>query len=192
MSNDNLENGLTKKEVLKMPGKLVMFLRFAQFIGEGRASVHEKYKNVILLNSYISNTFSIGRNDDNLEPFIGVQDKMIPWFFEANWNHAYLSPDDGYLYLTAGESLGKGIILGIKIRKKRMSLLWVDEVENERYVSMKAFKMNSKVDYQVSKKSYGAIGLSSLKTIEDLMKDNVEEVESDESDADFSDADLWS
>lgn len=189
MSDDQV---LEKEDIQKIPSKLMMLLRLSQFVGEGRASVDEKYKNVVKLNSFLSNTFSIGRDDEQMAPFLGIQDKMLPWFFEAEWDHAYLCIEEGYLYLASDDELSQGIILGIKIRKKRMSILWPQKVEGERQLRMKIFKMITKSEYQVSKKIYSTLGISMVKSIDDFMAGNEVIIESDEDEDDsFSAAEIW-
>jgi hypothetical protein len=190
MSDDQV---LKKEEIQKIPSKLMMLLRLSQFVGEGRASVDEKYKNVIKLNSFLSNTFSIGRDDDQMAPFLGIQDKMLPWFFEADWDHAYLCINEGFLYLSSNNDLSQGIVFGIKIRKKRMSILWPQKVEGERQLRMKIFKMITKSEYQISKKIYATLGISMVKSIDEFMKGNEVVIKKDNNDDndDFSSAEIW-
>lgn len=187
------EQDLKQEDIKKIPSRLMMLLRFSQFVGEGRASVDKKYKNVIKFNSFLSNTFSIGRDDEQMAPFIGIQDKMLPWFFEAEWDHAYLCLEEGYLYLSSGDELSQGIVLGIKIRKKRMSILWPQKVEGERQLRMKIFKMITKTEYQVSKKIYSTLGLSMVNSLDDFMKGHevVIEEEINDNNDEFDDVDLW-
>lgn len=186
------EPPLEKEEVQKIPAKLMMLLRFSQFIGEGRATTDEKYKNVIKLKSFLSNTFSIGRDDEQMTPFLGIQDKMLPWFFEAEWDHAYLCIEEGYIYLASGDELSKGVILGIKIRKKRMSILWPQKVEGERQLRMKIFKMITKTEHQVSKKIYSTMGMSMVNSLDDFMKGNEVIIKDNEDDnEDFTTAEIW-
>lgn len=188
------ENKLSTEDVQKMPSRLMMLLRFSQFIGEGRATVDEKYKNVIKFNSFLSNTFSIGRDDDQMAPFLGVQDKLLPWFFEAEWDHAYLCLEEGYLYLTSGDELSQGITVGIKIRKKRMSILWPQKVEGERQLRIKIFKMITKTDYKVSKKIFDTLGLSMVKSLDEFMKGHevvIKDDNDENNDDEFNDVNLW-
>jgi hypothetical protein len=189
MSDDQV---LKKEEIQKIPSKLMMLLRLSQFVGEGRASVDDKYKNVVKLNSFLSNTFSIGRDDDQMAPFLGIQDKMLPWFFEAEWDHAYLCINEGFLYLASHNELSQGIVLAIKIRKKRMSILWPQKVEGERQLRMKIFKMITKSEYQISKKIYATLGISMVKSIDEFMAGNeVVITKDDDNDDDFSSAEIW-
>lgn len=192
MSKNN--EGLTQDEIVRIPGKLMMFFRLSQFLGEKRAHIHNDYKNVILFDSFLSNSFSIGRDEDTMEPFIGIQDKFIPWFLEANWVKAYLCPEEQYLYLVSEDGFNKGLIIGIKIRRKRMSLLWSNNIKNERYLLVRIFKILNKEEYQISNKIYATISLESIKNLkEKVPNDYFEENEKELSDDDeFKKVDLWS
>lgn len=185
--------GLNKKEVAKAPGKLMMFLRLAQFINEGHAKVHDKYKNIILFDSFLSNTFSIGKEDDTNNPFIGIQDKFIPWFIEPEWKIAYLCPNEQYLYLVSREGVIDGLVIGIKIRKKRMSLLWTNEKTDIKYLFIKIFKIESKFDYKVSNKIFATLEIEKCNSIEEIyIKNNYQEDDDLEDDDDvFKNEDLW-
>lgn len=187
--------GLNKTEIIKAPGKLMMFLRLAQFINEGHAKIHEKYKNVIMLDSFISNTFSIGKEDDTNNPFLGIQDKFVPWFVEPEWSIGYLCPDQQYLYLVSKEGLSDGIVIGIKIRKKRMSILWNNDNNPVKYLFIKIFKIESKFNYKVSNKIFSTLKMEKCNSIEDVLEKNnvISEKEdiNDEDDEIFKNEDLW-
>ena len=90
----------------------------------GNAVINEKNSCVIELNAYGSSFFCIGRDNDTLRPFIGVHRNLLPWFGCIPYVYAAVDIKRSMVYLSTGGTKEQGLVLGIKIRPKRLSILW--------------------------------------------------------------------
>lgn len=132
---------ITHYDLKKAPSSIVFFTFMNVLLKNGRASISKKSKNTYLLNSKVSNYFLVGR-DELLNPFIGIQESMLPWFPEMSWTEVAVSFQKGYAYLVSRDELGNILFkLGLKIRRKRLISLIDEKNKDEyKYLNIKVFK----------------------------------------------------
>lgn len=160
MSN---EQELTDKDLMLTPGKIMFFSWLNNLFQKKQATFKKDNNNIVLLNSYPSTWFCIGRNNEDKSPFIGIQEHMIPWFFETPWKNSIIVENDNMLYLTCGDKETSDFTLGIKIRKKRFNVLWGKETQ--RHLDFRIIKINSQDEISISEKVYKRIPLEKLDDI---------------------------
>lgn len=162
---------LSPKDIIKAPGQLMYFTFIKVALFKKEAKYSEINRKVILLNSEASNYFLLGR-DNKMIPFIAVQEKMIPWFFEIQWVRVCVSFKDNYLYLINEENGIIKHVLGLKSRKKRL-LAIIDpttESKTESYLSLKVFKIQNK-NVAVSKSNIlEGVNITVIKDINDIIE----------------------
>ena len=90
---------ITERDFMMTPGKIMFFSWLNNLFLKKQATFNEDNYNIIDLKSYPSSWFSIGRNNQEKSPFIGIQQHMIPWFFETSWQKAFIVEEEGKLYL---------------------------------------------------------------------------------------------
>lgn len=130
---------MEQKDIYELPGKAHFFLFITMLMKENQAYFHKERNNLIYLKPYPSNFFIIGK-DNEKENFLGVPQKMIPWFLEIHWDRVTIDNKNGYIYLhTTGEE-ENDLILALKARKKRLSIFGKSEdYETEASINFKIF-----------------------------------------------------
>tara|TARA_E500000081_G_C5862099_1_gene231077 strand:- start:35 stop:565 length:531 start_codon:yes stop_codon:yes gene_type:complete len=169
-----------------------MFMAFINILIQNRKATISKDSNkVLLLNSEASNYFVCGR-DENLQPFIGIQEDFIPWFPEVNWVEIAIHYKKGYVYLIAGDDdYGNPLFaIGLKIRRKRMIALADPQDKNEnKSLNFKVFKILDNRELAISSKNISSdIKITVINNINDIIeREEDEEVFSFEEDDFISD-----
>ena len=112
---------VTHQDIKNTPGQIVFLTYINILLKEKKATLLKDTNNIYLLNSESSNSFITGR-DQSLNPFIGIQENMLPWFPEMNWSEVAVSYKKGYAYFIAREDESNNIlfVLGLKVRRKRL------------------------------------------------------------------------
>ena len=182
---------VSTQDIKKAPGTL-MFMAFINILIQNRKATISKDSNkVLLLNSEASNYFVCGR-DENLQPFIGIQEDFIPWFPEVNWVEVAIHYKKGYVYLVAGDDdYGNPLFaIGLKIRRKRMIALADPQDKNEnKSLNFKVFKILDNRELAISSKNISSdIKITVINNINDIIeREEDEEVFSFEEDDFISD-----
>ena len=114
------------KDVLEAPVKILLFRWLENLFEKGAANFSEENKNIIELNSFVSSWFCIGRDNELLDPFLGIPKNLIPWFLQLRFKNAMVSPSRKRLYLSCGDNSTESLTLSFKIRAKRLQLLTID------------------------------------------------------------------
>ena len=164
--NEN-QNQIEERDLMLTPGKIMFFSWINNLFLKKQANIDEDNKNVILLSSFPSTWFCIGRNNEEKSPFIGIQQHMIPWFLETSWKLAVIVEDDGYLYLTCGDEEKGDLTLGIKVRKKRLKVLWGDETQ--RHLDFRVIKIEND-EVAISEKVYKRVPIIKESNISNIVK----------------------
>ena len=116
------------QEIAEAPIKLMLSIWLAGLIKNELAEQTKENENIFLLNSYASSWFAIGINAKDNTPFLGIQEGLNPWFFQIPWKKLVISPKRGYIYLLCGNNEMDDLVIGIKTRRKRMKILWQNDV----------------------------------------------------------------
>lgn len=164
---------VSTQDIKKAPGVL-MFMAFINILFQNKkATISPDSNKVFLLNSEASNYFVCGR-DENLQPFIGIQEDLIPWFPEINWTEIAIHYKKGYVYLIAGDDdYGNPLFaMGLKIRRKRMIALAdpKDKKENKA-LNFKVFKVLENREIAISNKNINSdIKITIINNINDIIE----------------------
>lgn len=139
--------------------KAPAFLNFYTFINamivRNGVEFSEHNNKIINLTASSSNFFSLGR-DQEMDPFIGVQEDMINWFFDLNWTEvSYLiTKKESRIYLTSRDEDDQSInfILGIKVKRKRIIVLHDEKTEDleSSFCNLKVIKIEKNGDTMTS------------------------------------------
>lgn len=115
-----------KKEMYLATSKIMFFYFINDLINKNKAEINKENNNIINLDHGSSNWFVIGRAADKEElnnPFIGVQEDMIPWFFEMEWKRAVIDFERGHLYLSCAEiAEDSDFTIRLTVRKNRLNV----------------------------------------------------------------------
>lgn len=171
-------------EIILATGKVMFFTWLNNLFLKKHASFDKENSNIINLSSYASTWFCIGREEVSKTPFIGIQENMIPWFFETNWNRALVDEENGYLYLTCAEtSQEEDLTIGIKTRKTRLKVFTHEKSDQEEhYIDFRVIKVRPNNEVEISEKVYKKCKLERiyskrdvvLPAAEDLLKNSTE------------------
>ena len=98
---------------------------------EGKLSIDPTFPKVFYLDTEASSYFTLGRDVEG-NPFIGVPQKLCPFFTQIDWLGVTIYPDAGYVFLEARDVQTHVLhmALGIKVRRKRLSALHVEGRED--------------------------------------------------------------
>jgi hypothetical protein len=162
---------VTHQDIKNTPGQL-MFTTFINILlREQKATEIENKKNMYVLNSDSSNSFITGR-DQSLNPFIGIQEDMLPWFPEMSWTEIAVSYKKGYAYLISREEEGEvKVVLGLKIRRKRLIAI-IDPKNRDvgKSLNIKIFKILEDKEVAISHKNLkNNIKISIINDVEDIL-----------------------
>jgi len=161
-------NDITERDFMMTPGKIMFFSWLNNLFLKKQANFNEKNYNIVDLKSYPSSWFSIGRNNQEKSPFIGIQQHMIPWFFETSWKKAFIVEDEGKLYLTCGDSETGDFTISIKVRRKRLKVLWTEETQ--KHLDFRIMKVgDTKDEIEISEKVYKRIPLQKVSSYKDVV-----------------------
>lgn len=122
---------MEEKDIVKAPIDILFFTWLHNLMAEGHAEFSHENNNIIELNSFASAWFSVGRDNSNLNGFLGIPKEFIPWFNEVKFKSSTVDFKRGRLYLSCGDENVEGITIGIKVRDKRLKLLWNDNFEKD-------------------------------------------------------------
>jgi hypothetical protein len=163
--NDNEES----KRIMLAPRELMFNIFINTLVLDNHVKFYEKSSKVLLLDNFASNYFVLGR-DEKMIPFIGVQESMVPWFYEMPWRKIAICPNERYVYLVAEEEGELRFIFGMKPRAKRMIALFDPKKEkiDKQVASMKIFKM--------IKKKLAVSEISTVENIPVIMINSVDEL----------------
>ena len=159
---------ITERDFMMTPGKIMFFSWLNNLFLKKQATFNEDNYNIIDLKSYPSSWFSIGRNNQEKSPFIGIQQHMIPWFFETSWQKAFIVEEEGKLYLTCGNETTGDFTISIKVRKKRLKVLWTEETQ--KHLDFRIMKIgNNPDDIELSEKVYKRIPMAKVSSYKEVV-----------------------
>ena len=161
---------MEEKDLFEAPTKIMLFTWLNSLMKNDNAEINKENNMIIDLSPYASSWFSVGRELENKNGFIGVSKTLIPWFVDLKWDSAVISFEKGRLYLTCGSENDEGLTISFKVRKKRLNLIY-DEATHGGKDSTLDFRM-------FSIKADGGIFLSKLvlKQIPIRISDNISDV----------------
>lgn len=183
---------LTNEEVLELPAKSRFLIFILTLFRNKMAKFNKDNNNFILLEPYPSNFFIIGRDTDDSK-FIGVQDSMIPWFMEMSWNKVAIDKEAGYIYLYCGTEHKSDLVLGVKVRKKRLGIFQLEDGIDEDEVHFKIFKQkttNKTSKVLISENNYATLPLIETSRPLDLAINQDDESEDDGDEFDYNELDI--
>lgn len=122
---------MEEQDILDAPIKIMLFTWLNDLFQNGNAQYNNENNNIIDLDSYASSWFSIGRNNDNLKGYIGIPQALCPWFYQLGFKHAVVSKRYKRIYISCGNEEDVGLTLSFKIREKRISLLWNENLQSK-------------------------------------------------------------
>lgn len=165
---------MEQKEIYELPGQAHFMLFITMLIKENQAYFDEKRNNLIYLKAYPSNFFIIGKDNED-ENFIGVPEKMIPWFLEIHWDRITVDNKNGYLYLhTRGED-ENDLVLALKARRKRLSIFGKEEdYDTEASINFKIYRYyRGNTEIEISTPNYLTVPMNfSSNPLEDYQYEN--------------------
>lgn len=165
-------------EVILATGKVMFFIWLNNLFMKKQATFDEDNSNIINLSPYVSTWFCIGKEEESNISFIGIQENMIPWFFEAQWNRAIVDEENGNLYLTCAENAQEeDLTISIKTRKIRLKVFTHNRQENEEmYLDFRVIKVRPNNDVEVSEKVYKRCKLELFTSKRDIVMPSPEDL----------------
>ncbi len=157
-------------EIMLATGKTMFFIWLNNLFVKKYAKFDSENSNIIVLEPYPSTWFCIGREENSKNPFIGIQENMIPWFFETPWDRAIVDEEGGYLYLTCAEtSQEEDITLAIRTRSKRLKVFTHEYQESDTPLEFRIIKVRPNSEVEISEKVYKRCKLEMFKTKRDIV-----------------------
>jgi len=143
-------------EIVLATGKTMFFIWLNNLFLKKYAKFDKDNSNIIVLEPYPSTWFCIGREENSKNSFIGIQENMIPWFFETQWLRAIVDEEAGFLYLTCAESGSEeDLTLAIRVRKKRLQVFIHGRTEgDDMNLEFRIIKVRPNSEVEVSDKVY--------------------------------------
>lgn len=137
--------------IARLPAKLKLLGFIYHLLKRNEATIHNNHNNVVKLNSYFSNTFLLGDNENG--GFIAIQDDYLPWFIEHHFTDAVMCFKTGYIYLVARDEDFDYMTyaIGIKCRSKR--LLAIADVINNKDLQVKVCRVAENNEVFISHKN---------------------------------------
>lgn len=165
-------------ELVLSTGKTMFFTWLNNLMVKNQLKIDEDNANILVLEPYPSTWFCIGREESTKIPFIGIQENMIPWFFETNWSRAVVDEENGYLYLTCAESRDDAdFTLAIRTRTKRLKIFTQGKnAEEEKYLEFRVIKVRPNSEVEISEKVYKRCALEFFTTKRDIVKPTEEDL----------------
>jgi len=169
---------VTHQELKSTPALLMLISFINVLLKKNKAINIEGHKKRYLMDSDSSNIFIFGR-DQGLNPFIGVQEDMIPWFPEILWSEIAVSFENGYAYLISREKDGTiKSLLGLKVRRKRLiALIDKKSYKHGSNLNIKVFKILANKEVAISHKNIvlkNNIKITLIRDIQDIQEvDNI-------------------
>lgn len=159
-------------ELVLSTGKTMFFTWLNNLIVKKQLKIDKDNSNILILEPYPSTWFCIGREETSRIPFIGIQENMIPWFFETNWSRAIVDDVNGYLYLTCAENREESdFTLAIRTRIKRLKVFTHGKTaEEEKYLEFRVIKVRPNNEVEVSEKVYKRCNLEFFISKRDIVK----------------------
>lgn len=143
-------------EIVLATGKTMFFIWLNNLFLKKYAKFDKDNSNIIVLEPYPSTWFCIGREENSKNSFIGIQENMIPWFFETQWVRAVVDDEAGFLYLTCAESGSEeDLTLAIRVRKNRLKVFTHGRSEGDEInLEFRIIKVRPNSEVEVSDKVY--------------------------------------
>jgi hypothetical protein len=122
---------------------LMMALLMNKLVYAGHAKISIENPRVWLFSPTVSDTFSCGR-DINNEPYLGVQQDLLPFWTDSNWTDAAVDYENGYIYLCTKSMDTNELLFGIGIafRVKRLNVFWPKELKENPHAVMNMKKLS--------------------------------------------------
>ena len=148
-----------KREIALSTGKIMFYYFLNNLINKKLATINEENSSIVNLDSFASNWFMMGRSIEGNElknPFIGIQEGMIPWFLEISWQRILIDFEKGHIYLTCAESRDDtNFTLRLTSRVNRLNVF--KSGKNSSIISaldFRIFRFESTDDITISNKVY--------------------------------------
>tara|TARA_B100002019_G_scaffold291239_1_gene310827 strand:+ start:216 stop:794 length:579 start_codon:yes stop_codon:yes gene_type:complete len=124
---------------------LMFFIHLNGLIESGAATFDESNNKVINLSYDATNIFAFGR-DENMRPFIAVQESFLPWFFNLDWSeiNILVEGNRAFIYLISKAENGEiNFAYGLRVKPKRLVVLFDRKRENleDTFCSLKVGKI---------------------------------------------------
>jgi len=164
-------------ELVLSTGKTMFFTWLNNLLIKKQMKIDPDNSNILILEPYPSTWFCIGREETTKVPFIGIQENMIPWFFETNWSRAVVDEENGYLYLTCAETKEESdLTLAIRTRVKRLKVFTHGKTrEEEKYLEFRVIKVRPLGEVEISEKVYKRCSLEFFTSKNDIVKPTEED-----------------
>lgn len=165
----NEQEKILREERMLATSKIMMYAWLNELFNQKQASFDTDNSNIIVLDSYPSSWFCIGREEENKTPFLAIQEGMTPWFIHIPWERAIVDEAGGMLYLTCAEQDGmEDLTIAIKGRKKRLKVFTYQQGD-EIKMDFRLVKIFPSGDVDVSNDSFKQIPLTIFKGKNDIV-----------------------
>lgn len=152
---------MDKKDIVRAPTDILLFTWLYNLIEEEHASYNLENDNIIELDSYASSCFTIGRDNEKLNSFLGVPKNLIPWFAQIPWKSAVVDFERSIIFISCGDENEIGLTIGIKVRRKRIELLWNNNIDDNEVsdLSFRVFAVKADSSISISEKIFAKVPL---------------------------------
>lgn len=166
---------MEEKDILDAPIDILFFTWLYKLMSEGHAKYNEDNDNIIDLDEFASSWFSVGRDNDTLNGFLGVPKTLIPWFAQIKFKQAVVDFKRNRLFLSCGDEDEEAVTISIKVRNKRLALLWHDnfDVDATKELDFRIFAIKADNSVTVSEKVILNIPLINTDEISRVVKMNI-------------------
>lgn len=154
--------------------QVIFHIYLNRLIENGDASFANENNKIIHFNHHASNYFTLGR-DENMKPFIGVQEDMMPWFFKPDWSEVNLmfNEKSAYIYLISKAKNGNlNFTIGLKVQPKKMAVMYDAKRENinNSVCALKAIRFTENGEIQVYHNSIiTGLKMKLINSVEDIV-----------------------
>lgn len=165
-------------EIVLATGKTMFFIWLNNLFLKKYAKFDKDNSNIIVLEPYPSTWFCIGREENSKNSFIGIQENMIPWFFETQWVRAIVDEQAGFLYLTCAESNNEeDLTLAIRVRKNRLKVFTHGRTESDEInLEFRIIKVRPNSEVEVSDKVYKRCPLEFFKSKNEIVMPSADDL----------------
>lgn len=162
------------REIALSTGKIMFFYWLNNLINRKLATINKENSNIVNLNSFASNWFMMGRAVEGEElknPFLGVQEGMIPWFLEIGWERALIDFDNGHIYLTcAADRNAADFTIRLTSRVNRLNVFRSGNGSSPvKALDFRIFRFEATEDITVSNKVYKRCAVDEFDGLESVV-----------------------
>lgn len=162
------QDKVLRDEKMLATSKIMMYAWLNELFNQKQASFDKDNSNIIILGSYPSSWFCIGREEETKIPFLAIQEGMTPWFIHTPWTRAIVD-EKGSLYLTCADSKGdEDLTIAIRGRSARLKVFTYQQ-EEQITMDFRLLRLFPSGEVEISDQSFKNIPLERFNAKSDIV-----------------------